>query len=35
MPSDIGLAADYEGLDGRQCREGAPGRLAAQPHLGE
>ena len=29
MPSDIDLVAGYEGLDGRQCRKGAPGRLAA------
>ncbi len=29
MPSDIDLVAGYEGLDGRRCRVGAPGRLAA------
>ena len=29
MPSDINLVAGYEGLDGRRCRVGAPGRLAA------
>ena len=29
MPSDIDLVAGYEGLNGRRCREGAPGRLAA------